>query len=442
MLLCDNTSCGNGIHISCLSPPLSSVPKGNFFCPACRTVPPRCGICTHPVTPTPKVPDLQCTTCSQHFHRSCLGLHPTACIAGEFVCAPCTLLDIKLGLHSTKALEAASTLVYLKASAQKGSSMDAYATALHRYTNCMVTEFGLNAPEVLPRGPNAVIPTAHIELFLGWAARKYKHSTIEATLNALAHWHTSKGCSPDTVRTRTIRQVMQSIAREQGPDGVPLGKKGISKPILRLVLSMLSCKCKTDQAMRDIYVRDSAWLVLGFYGMLRHSELISLTLGDLTFTETPSPHVSIHIARSKTDPRGRGADIIIHANNRDGTPVSSLVRRLVDARVAAGATPQDPLLTTWDLDGRKLTNTPLSNGQALAKRLSVYLRELASERPDLRLHPESYGMHSLRRGGATAAWEGGASREKIMAHGRWTSAAVDRYLTATLAVKLSVTAAM
>ena len=439
MLLCDTPGCDNGIHTTCLTPPLRSIPQGDFFCPACRSAAPRCGECAAPITQSTRVPRLQCTSCDQHYHRECLGLHATACLAGEFVCAPCTLLAAKVGVHSDAALEAASTLVYLKASVQKGSSLDAYATALHRYTNCMVTQFGLQVHEALPRGAGAVVPTEHIELFLGWAARKYKHSTIQATLNALAHWHTSKQCTADTVRTPSIARIMKSIAREQGSDGVPMGKRGMSKPILRLLLSKLSTRRRSDPAMRDIYVRDTAWLVLGFYGMLRRSELIALRVGDVTFGSAPAPYVKLHIARSKTDPRGRGADVMIHANTRDGVPISKFVRRLVDARLAAGATPEDPLLTTWDLDTRKLSGAPLTSGQALAKRLSVYLRELASEHPNLRLHPESYGMHSLRRGGATAAWEGGASREKLMAHGRWTSAAVDKYLTATLAVKLSVT---
>jgi integrase len=439
MLLCDTPGCENGIHTTCMSPPLRAVPQGDFFCPACRSNAPRCGECAEPTTQSTRVPRLQCSTCGQHFHRECLGLHAAACLAGEFVCAPCTLLAAKVGVHSDKALEAASTLVYLKASAQKGSSLDAYATALHRYTNCMATQFGLQVHEALPRGPGAVVPTQQIELFLGWAARKYKHSTIQATLNALAHWHTSKQCTPDTVRTPSISLIMKSIAREQGPEGVPLGKKGMSKPILRLLLAKLSTRRRSDPAMRDIYVRDAAWLVLGYYGMLRRSELIALRVGDITFGCAPTPYVRLHIARSKTDPRGCGADVYIHADTRDGVPISTFVRRLVDARLKAGATPQDPLLTQWDLDARTLSSTPIANGQALAKRLSGYLRELASEHPTLRLHPESYGMHSLRRGGATAAWEGGASREKIMAHGRWTSAAVDKYLMATLAVKLSVT---
>ena len=36
MLLCDAVGCDKGAHLLCLTPPLASVPKGLWFCPACR----------------------------------------------------------------------------------------------------------------------------------------------------------------------------------------------------------------------------------------------------------------------------------------------------------------------------------------------------------------------------------------------------------------------
>ncbi len=194
--------------------------------------------------------------------------------------------------------------------------------------------------------------------------------------------------------------------------------------------------------MAQIYVRDAAWLVLGFFGMLRRSELIALRVGDLAYKPGPTPHLVVHIARSKTDQVGRGADVALVAVTSDKIKVWSRVHALIQARISMGAQPSDPLFTQWDLDALRLSTSPVANGQALAKRLQIYLSELARAYPTLSLHPSSYAMHSLRRGGATAAWEGGADRERIMAHGRWTSSAVMAYLKATLAVKLSVTTAM
>jgi hypothetical protein len=51
-------------------------------------------------------------------------------------------------------------------------------------------------------------------------------------------------------------------------------------------------------------------------------------------------------------------------------------------------------------------------------------------------------MHSLRRGGTVAAWAAGMDKARLMAHGRWRSNAIKAYLTASLAIKLSVTQSM
>jgi hypothetical protein len=99
---------------------------------------------------------------------------------------------------------------------------------------------------------------------------------------------------------------MRSITQLQDPAGEPIGKAGMPKPILKLLLRMLSRKRKTDPRMSTIYVRDAAWVVLGSYGMMRHIELIRLRLCDITCHNTATPYINVHISRSKTDPRGQG----------------------------------------------------------------------------------------------------------------------------------------
>ena len=96
----------------------------------------------------------------------------------------------------------------------------------------------------------------------------------------------------------------------------------------------------------------------------------------------------------------------------------------------------------WDLDNYQLGFTKLGSGQALAQRLKLYLQQLKIRHPALSVNPNSYGMHSLRRGGVVAAWGAGVELKKIKAHGRWKSDAVRAYMQATLPIKLSVTQAM
>lgn len=185
MLLCDCADCDNAAHITCLKLPLKEVPKGPWACPCCVDAAPTCNVCDVAAPCFTRAPPLKCTSCKLHFHRECLGLHNTSCIAGEFVCAPCTLLAAKVAAPTERALEAANTLVYLKANRAKGSSQDAYASALHHYTHFVTKVLGLSVKEALPPGPNGTIPTSVIELFLAYASKKYKHSTIKLTLDAM-----------------------------------------------------------------------------------------------------------------------------------------------------------------------------------------------------------------------------------------------------------------
>ena len=79
---------------------------------------------------------------------------------------------------------------------------------------------------------------------------------------------------------------------------------------------------------------------------------------------------------------------------------------------------------------------------AFTARLRSLLREVGSRYPGFAERIQLFSSHSLRRGGAIAAAEAGASRELIKLHGRWRSDAVDAYLQSSLATRLSVVGMM
>ena len=139
---------------------------------------------------------------------------------------------------------------------------------------------------------------------------------------------------------------------------------------------------------------------------------------------------------------GKGTWVEITSKSKDGIKIQKRVEALHAIRVSQGAKPEDPFLTAWDLDSLVLSNKPLKNGQALAERLKLHLAQLKSSFPQLSINPHSYGMHSLRRGGVVAAWEAGIDIDKLKAHGRWRSDAIQSYLTANLKIKLSVSQSM
>lgn len=389
---------------------------------------------------------LTCETCRTHYHPTCLGLGRYSYAAGVFTCAPCICISAAIPNHTgSRAQENAHRLVALRAQATQSSTQATYASALARYTYWAMEIAGIPKGDALPTHPGVGIAPIRIQLFLTWATEKYAYATIESTISALADWHRSKGLAPSSfVRTMDITRLMRTIKSTQGTRGVPQGKTGLSKPLLRLLIGYLAEKARTDSIMRSLYERDTAWLILGFFGMLRRSEIIALNLEDISFRYKrgkPS-HVEVQIRRSKTDRAGIGATITLAVRSVDGIHIFGTLSDWHASRLRMGDK-SSPLFPAWDLDRRcPSMSLRIQTGQALATRLRLYLTDLKVQFPELSVNVASYGMHSLRRGGVIAAWEAGVDIERIKSHGRWKSDAVRAYMQATLAIRLGVTTAM
>lgn len=284
---------------------------------------------------------------------------------------------------------------------------------------------------------------ADIHLFLGWAMSRYKYNTILSTVSALIHWHKEKGVSYDALTCVNTRQMLNTIKAEQGPEGMPAGKTGMSKEILRLLLGNLHNRSEAEPHMRSLFLRDAIWLTLGFYGMLRRSEITALQLQDVAVGQANGhSFVELTIRRSKNDRRGEGAIVTIAGRPRDAVRVADRVAQWLDLRQQAGASPSYPLFPTWGLDTYLLSSSPIQTPETLNKRLKLYLTNLKERYPDILVNPASYGMHSLRHGGVMAAWKAGVDVEKIKAHGRWKSDAIRAYMQITRDMHLVVTQSM
>jgi site-specific recombinase XerC len=61
-----------------------------------------------------------------------------------------------------------------------------------------------------------------------------------------------------------------------------------------------------------LLARDRAMLLIGFGAALRRSELVGLTIGDITVV--PGRGLRILVRRSKTDQKGRGQAVAVWAN--------------------------------------------------------------------------------------------------------------------------------
>ena len=322
------------------------------------------------------------------------------------------------------------------------ASTDAtYAGGLNRFCRFALEQFGLRRYQTLPYEEGQTVPVYLIKLFIVGSGKRYALSTIQGTLNALANWHRSRGIRLDAKSESEIKAVFRSeeIRRGVKPSASPRAKVGITPELLNLLISFLHHRAVTDNRHQVLYLRDSAAFTVGFFGMLRRSEIIALQVCDLTFGVLDGEAFAVlRVRSSKTDQVGKGVDIYLAAASRDDISIlpqlqywCALLRRLGFAESA-------PLFPAWDHARARLSDTPLRNGQALGDRLHLYFGQLTMAFPFLPLEASAYGMHSLRRGGATAAWENGIDRRLIMGHGRWRSDAIDVYLTASIIQRLRV----
>jgi hypothetical protein len=441
MLLCDG--CDAGYHTRCLS--LSKVPRGEWFCPTCRgTTAAPCRLCGLFETGSNSV---TCSVCADTVHTTCLGLGKHSFPGGFFTCADCVLTEAQLeGDPTPAAQDAAANLVRLRAQRVQDSTQSTYAAALHRFVVFGKQQLGLEPKRLLPPARGAAPSRTHVELFVAWATPRYKVSSIRVTLNALIDWCKSKGSPTEPVSCPEIEALMEAAARQQGPAGVPKGKSGMPKDLLALILSHLGDSAKARPHLAPLFSRDATWLLLGFFGMLRRSELVALRLSDVELRPArtgSSAHICLFIRSSKTDQKGEGAQVLISGTSIEGWDLLGKVGRYADLRVKAGATPDSPFLVKWDTDSSALSRAGLANGEALSQRLKQYLTELRARHPCLAaLNPEDFAMHSLRRGGVIAAWAAGIDVERIKTHGRWKSDAVRAYMTATNHIKLTTTQRM
>ncbi|EFJ46922.1 hypothetical protein VOLCADRAFT_121049 [Volvox carteri f. nagariensis] len=189
------------------------------------------------------------------------------------------------------------------------------------------------------------------------------------------------------------------------------------------------CRANAEPRRATEFTQDACWQVLGFFGMLRRSELAALTVGCVE--ELPGGGVGLQIVRSKTDQKGAGTLVCLAALTQSGIPIARIQRHLECVRTAEGHSP----LFVRGITGPGKQGTVWRRGD-FTSRLHVLLGELQGYEPELKLDLARISAHSLRKGGATAAANAGVGLEEIKAHGRWRSDAVLVYIRRSVAEDL------
>jgi site-specific recombinase XerD len=245
-------------------------------------------------------------------------------------------------------------------------------------------------------------------------------STLRGGLAAIGAAHQLAGIPLD-LRQPAFAMVLEGITRSRGRRP----KRQATPAVPDLLRQLLATR---PDAEHPLGARDRAMLLLGFAGALRRSELVALTLADVT--AVPGRGFVLTIARSKTDQQGRGEQVAIAANpaDPDFCPQTALQAWLahrhqgvdLDAGVADADNPvadraARPLFCAVSKIGRV-------SGAALSDKAVVRLVKQAAA--DAGLDATRFAGHSLRAGLATAAGNAGAGLPALMRQTRHRSTAV------------------
>lgn len=225
-------------------------------------------------------------------------------------------------------------------------------------------------------------------------------ATIEQALAAIRTAHRSAGFAgqPDT---QAARLVLRGHRRARAD----AGQRDRQAP--PVTIEALRAMVDTCDPATLIGLRDRVVLVLGLAMMGRRSELASLRLSDVTETDDG---LEVLVRASKTDQDARGAIVAVPCGSHPGTDPVRLVRAWREALAEHGIT--DGYLL------RSINRHGSPRAALSADAISDVVRSAAirAELPEA----DRYSAHSLRAGGATAAYKAGAPVSVIAAHGRWS----------------------
>ena len=246
-------------------------------------------------------------------------------------------------------------------------------------------------------------------------------SSIRVHLAAIRTAHLLAGRSLD-LRHPRLAMVIEGVTRREGRPAAPPGRpRGARRAAPRCWPN--GHPPQPTRGREAIVARERAMLLVGFGAALRRSELVALTLGDVT--PVPGRGLRVLVRRSKTDQQGQGQEIAVWANPAEAgfCPLAAVDAWLGHRRTApdldwtasAASRAERPLFCAVTKTG-KVTGAKLSD-----KAVARLVKQAAL---NAGLDPERYSGHSLRAGLATAAGDQGAGLAELMRQTRHKSTEV------------------
>jgi hypothetical protein len=165
------------------------------------------------------------------------------------------------------------------------------------------------------------------------ASTLYKCNAIASTISASIDWHKDKGVEYTALACKDTKDLNKTIKAEQGPHGIPNGKQGMTKEMMHLLLRHFRTQRSRDPHMEALYLRDTGWLLQGFFGMLWQSKIIALQMQDiLVGQQQGTVFDELLMRRSKNDRRGEGATVTVAGVSKDGLKTARLLQEWVTLR--------------------------------------------------------------------------------------------------------------
>jgi integrase len=221
----------------------------------------------------------------------------------------------------------------------------------------------------IPCSPEAVAR------YLAESAAILKPCTLRRRLAALAGAHHDLGAE-DPTKHPLVRRVMHGIERTHGTaprQAMPL----LVQDPKRIIASL---------GDTPIDVRDRTLLLVGFFGALRRSELVTLTVENIDVTDKG---VRLFIPKSKTDQTGKGRVVRLQLREDTLCPVEALKEWLRRRSVSEGY-----------VFARPGSSVSSSVGHLTGDAVSLIVKRRVFA---IGLDPARYSGHSMRAGFATSA---------------------------------------
>jgi site-specific recombinase XerD len=247
-----------------------------------------------------------------------------------------------------------------------------------------------------------------ISLYIADLGETVSFSTLDSTLAAIeaAHEKTHQTIKGDQTLYRRVRKGIRRTHKEN--------QSLKQAPALTLLNLKVVC-CNLGNTIANC--RDKAIMTLAFFGAFRRSEIASLNIDNLEFSDKG---VTVSLLQSKTSDT-KQTIYVAQARDKDICPVKALKEWLVCLEKHKSTQTEEEnreKLSDKERDTRKALFRSLLKGGKLSHRISGHAISDIIKRH----FGEEYSGHSTRRGLATAAADAKTPIHLLKKFGRWKGA--------------------